>query len=212
MNISPRFTAWLAESLISRVGIRDPDFIIGADNPSGAYLLRWYLTPWTSFRDRVRKRVKGAPAPTRWDRFVLRLVGILPNLYLHKFLRDDDDRALHDHPSWGASLILRGGYVEHTIAAGGVHHRTPFKVGNLRYMGTRHTHRIELHRMRVRFHNVEDNAFFKAGSYTVPVACWTLFLFGPTVREWFFHCEKGLVHWLDFTAPGRPGESGRGCD
>ena len=43
--------------------------------------------------------------------------------------------------------------------------------------------------------------------------CWTLFLFGPTVREWGFHCpQRGWVHWRDFTAPGKPGEIGPGCD
>jgi hypothetical protein len=43
------------------------------------------------------------------------------NIYLHHFLHSDDDRALHDHPWWNVSILLRSGsYVEHTIAAGGV--------------------------------------------------------------------------------------------
>ena len=43
--------------------------------------------------------------------------------------------------------------------------------------------------------------------------CWSLFLFGPRIREWGFHCpERGWVHWEEFTKPGRPGEIGRGCD
>ncbi|WP_165421915.1 hypothetical protein [Pseudoxanthomonas winnipegensis] len=43
--------------------------------------------------------------------------------------------------------------------------------------------------------------------------CWTLFLFGPKRREWGFHCEgKGWVPWQEFTAAGKPGEVGKGCD
>ena len=121
------------------------------------------------------------------------------------YLRDDDDRALHDHPSWACSLILDGAYIEHTIADGGVHHRRTWSAGSLRFLRTRHTHRIELPRLDAAN---EDPA---AAPATVP--CVTLFLFGPTVREWGFHCpEGGWRHWQDFTASGRPGEVGRGCD
>ena len=74
---------------------RAPDFIVGADSPDGAYLHRWYLIP----RNRVL------------------------NIYLHQFLRDVDDRALHDHPWPWCSLLLDGAYFEHTIAAGGIHRR-----------------------------------------------------------------------------------------
>jgi len=48
---------------------------------------------------------------------------LLPNLYVHHFLRDDDDRALQDRPSWAVSFLLRGRYIEHTIAEGGLHRR-----------------------------------------------------------------------------------------
>lgn len=33
-------------------------------------------------------------------------------IYLHKFMRSDEDRALHDHPWSFLSIILRGGYFE----------------------------------------------------------------------------------------------------
>jgi hypothetical protein len=47
---------------------RRPDFIIGGAD--NPYLLRWWIIP-----------------RNRWC-----------NVYLHKILRDDDPRALHDHP------------------------------------------------------------------------------------------------------------------
>jgi hypothetical protein len=169
---------------------RSPDFVIGEDNPDGAYLLRWYLTPWRSWYRDVPEDKR-----TTWARFAIRLSRWLPNLYLHCFLRDDDDRALHDHPSWAVSFILDTGYIEHTIAEGGVHRRLRYWAGDIRFLPTRHTHRIEL---------------LRDGGRSRP--CWTLFLFGPTVREWGFHCPKGWVPWQEFTAAGKPGEVGRGCD
>src|SRR4051795_4015193 len=63
---------------------REPDFYIGGK--VNPYLVRWWVIPRNRFF----------------------------NVYLHKFLRDDDDRALHDHPWISLSFILRGGYIEHT--------------------------------------------------------------------------------------------------
>src|SRR5690348_11851222 len=34
------------------------------------------------------------------------------NVYLHQFLHDDEDRALHDHPWWFVSIMLKGKYRE----------------------------------------------------------------------------------------------------
>ncbi|WP_369916487.1 hypothetical protein AB8810_10895 [Xanthomonas sp. NCPPB 3005] len=171
---------------------RPPDFIVGAASHGGAYLHRWYLTPWRAWYRDVPEAER-----TRWQRLAVGVSRCLPNLYLHLFLRDDDDRALHDHPSWAASLILSGGYVEHTIAAGGIHHRTRFRAGSLRWLKTTHAHRIELER--------------DALGRSLP--CWTLFLFGPVRRHWGFHCpERGWVPWEEFTAAGKPGEVGKGCD
>ena len=70
-----------------------PDQVIGGRQRP--YLLRWFLIPQNRFL----------------------------NVYLHRFLRSDDDRALHDHPWWNVSLLLEGAYTEHTIRAGGVHRR-----------------------------------------------------------------------------------------
>ncbi|MBB5885429.1 hypothetical protein DYQ93_11625 [Xanthomonas sp. LMG 8992] len=191
--MSKRIAAWLFSWLLESVAwARGPDFIVGANAVGGAYLRRWYLTPWRGWYRDVP-----ADQRTRWQRAVVRVSRWLPNLYLHQFLRDDDDRALHDHPSWAVSFILTGRYVEHTIAAGGIHRRQVFGAGSLRYLPTTHAHRIEL---------LREGADALDG-------CWTLFLFGPTCRQWGFHCpERGWVHWEEFTAAGAPGEVGKGCD
>lgn len=112
------------------------------------------------------------------------------NIYLHEFHRSDDDRALHDHPWVNCSILLGGEYAEHRILAGGIHVRTQRKAGAvvLRMPGT--AHRIELTDGR----------------------CLTLFITGPRMRAWGFHCPKGWVPWQRFTAPGDSGAIGQGCD
>ncbi len=147
----------LARRLIAVSHRRPPDFVIG--RPDAPYLRRWWLIP-----------------RNRWC-----------NVYLHHFLRSDDDRALHDHPwRWNCSVLLAGNYIEHT--PDGARRRTR---GALKLRIGPAPHRIEL-------------------IDAIPV--WTLFVTGPKVREWGFHCERGWRHWREFTAPNAPGQVGRGCD
>ncbi|HEX7687380.1 MAG TPA: hypothetical protein VF453_06730 [Burkholderiaceae bacterium] len=152
----------LADRFIARVTRRPPDFVIGG--AARPYLRRWWVIP--------RNR--------------------LFNVYLHQFLRSDDDRALHDHPWANASILLRGRYVEHTISAGGIEHRRELRAGDFRLRPSgRFAHRVEL----------------------VDGPCWTLFLTGPRYREWGFHCPRaGWIHWEKFTAADDVGAVGRGCD
>lgn len=131
-----------------------PDFIIGP--PDNPYLRRWWL--WRR----------------RWP----------SSCYLHQILRDDDDRALHDHPWWNVSIVLRGSYREITPAGARV--RRP---GSIVFRRATAAHRLEV----------------------VDGPVWTLFLTGPVVRGWGFHCPKGWVPWREFVKPESPGEIGRGC-
>lgn len=174
----------LASWLIVRYLPRAPDFIIGGrENP---YLLRWYLTPWRRWHSQMRN----AAHPSPWLRLKGWLGFVLPSVYLHCFLRSDDDRALHDHPWFWCSILVRGRYVEHTIKAGGVHVRRDRRSPSIKLSTPWRAHRVEL----------------------VDGACWTLFLIGPRLREWYFHCpEAGKVHWQVFTAADDPGAIGRGC-
>ena len=169
-NITSRVHDFMQTHVVAK---REPDFIVGKESPDGIYLLRWHLTPWRNWIDML-------PKERRLLRGFLRL---WPNLYLHCFLRSDDDRALHDHPAAAVSWILHRGYVEHTIAAGGINHRRACGPGSIRYMPLRHTHRVELHR--------DDSGAL--------LAAWSLFLFLPKVREWgFHHPTRGWIHWIDW--------------
>ena len=108
------------------------------------------------------------------------------NIYLHHLLRSDDDRALHDHPWWSLSIMLDGKYVE--VTADG---SREYKRGAVILRRARFAHRLKL----------PDSAWplFK-------FPCTTLFLTGPRVREWGFHCPNGWRHHQTFAAKGGCGE------
>lgn len=105
------------------------------------------------------------------------------NIYVHRFLRSDDDRAFHDHPWWNVSYILQGVYFEHMPT--GVAVRLP---GDIVYRPAELRHRIEL---------VEGD---DAGlPYVMPGGeVWSLFVRGKKSREWGFWCPQGWKHWRDF--------------
>jgi hypothetical protein len=113
------------------------------------------------------------------------------NIYLHEILRSDDDRALHDHPWVNFSLILSGSYVEHTIAAGGINVRVERMAGSVKFRWPWNAHRLE----------IEDGK-----------PCRTLFITGPRLRQWGFHCPWGWRHWREFTNGARGETVGRGCE
>ena len=148
---------------------RQPDFVIGGhDRP---YLLRHFLIP----RNPVF------------------------NIYVHQFLRSDDDRALHDHPwLFNCSVLLDGGYIEHTPT--GLFFRDS---GDWKLRWGSAPHRVEL--VEVWPEDPESDEL----SELQP--CWTIFITGPRIREWGFHCPKVWVHWRDFTDSRDSGSVGKGC-
>lgn len=86
------------------------------------------------------------------------------NIFLHNFHKSDPDD-LHDHPWPFVTIILKGGYWEYTPK--GKFWRGP---GTINWAGAKALHRVEL----------------EPG-----VDTWTLFIPGPTVREWGF-IDKGI--------------------
>ena len=143
-----------------------PHFVIGGTEDP--YLLRWFVIPRNHYL----------------------------NLYLHKFLRSDDDRALHDHPWWFVSIILKGGYYEHSRH--GIALRT---APSIAYRPATHTHRVELH-----------GGPEGSGRENEEEPCWTLIVTGPKRRHWGFWCPKGFVPWERFVAKTPEGsETTAGC-
>ncbi|WP_099866048.1 hypothetical protein [Pararhizobium haloflavum] len=109
------------------------------------------------------------------------------NIYRHIVLRSDDDRALHDHPWWSFSVCLNGWMGE--VLPGGK--LRLIEKGEFRLRRASTAHRLTL---------------------PPDQTCETLFITGPKIREWGFHCPQGWRRWQDFVAKGDSGAVGPGCD
>ena len=120
---------------------KEPDEII--HNKNGDYLHRWFIQ---------KDREKG-------------------NVYLHRFIGDDDDRALHDHPWESVSYILYGVYLEYLPNEVIYRHQ-----GDIIFRDMTTPHRVEL----------------------VTKEAWTLFITGPRKRDWGFICDEGWKHYEEF--------------
>ena len=108
-------------------------------------------------------------------------------LYFHQFLHSDEDRALHDHPYMNMSVVLTSGYDEYLKSK--VIRRMP---GDIIFRLPSTPHRVALINNQV---------------------VTTMFLMGPRIRQWGFHCPRGWVPWQDFVQqiPGG-NKSGKGCN
>lgn len=160
MRVPPVLLRVLDAGASAVMASRPPDFLVGGGTTP--YLRRWWLIP-----------------RNRWC-----------NVYLHEFLRDDDDRALHDHPWAWCSLMLRGIYAEHTAGPDGtqdVRHRC---AGSVSVHGPRFAHRLTLPDWR---------------------SCRTIFITGPAVRTWGFRCPHAWVPWREFTCMENGRSISRGC-
>ena len=135
------------------------------------YLLRWYVIPRNPWL----------------------------NVYLHQFLHDDEDRALHDHPWRFVSIMLRGKYrevVSFPAHGNGHYHFIERSSPSIAFRSADYAHRVVLKR------DVKDR----------PVPCWTLVVTGRVTRDWGFLCPQGWRHWKEFTAESDYGQVGRGCE
>jgi hypothetical protein len=108
------------------------------------YLIRWYILRW--------KRV---------------------GLFLHKFIRSDEDRALHDHP-WAFLVIpIWRGYHEHSV--NGV--RRVWPLIGARFRPATYRHRVELIGGR---------------------PSWSLFIRFRRLRDWGFWNGENFTQWADW--------------
>lgn len=139
------------------------------------------------------------PYLLRWYVVRTKRVGI----FIHKFVRSDEDRALHDHP-WSFLVIpLWGGYIEHSdrpltqdevlfVAERAKEHklsneriaellafrpavvRRIWPIISTRYRDTTYRHRVELINER---------------------PSWSLFIRFTKLREWGFWAKEGFIQW-----------------
>ncbi len=171
------WSLWLLICLIGFIHLkrwpRLPDITIG--DPNAPYLKRWWV-------------IKRNP---------------IFNVYLHQFLKSDTDEALHDHPWWNISCLLKGEYLEVIPKTGVQLYHAPEALKAI----LRRPFRPVLRRARAA-HRV-----LLLGEPT-PKPVWSLFITGPVIREWGFHCPHGWRHWKQFTVRDEAGNyiDGKGCD
>jgi hypothetical protein len=105
----------------------------------------------------------------------------LPNgghVYLHRFLRSDEDRELHSHPWYATATILFGSYREERRAFSRNVVAYTFEPGDVNTIEPGTFHRIDL---------------------LTPVV-WTLFSVGPKVGSWSFWNREtdATTPWREF--------------
>lgn len=185
--LCPRLPAWAVRKLLrnhnATTSSRGRDVRIPGTPTIPAYMLRWW---------KIKRN---------WAF----------NCYYHIVKRSDEDLALHDHPWWNFSIVLEGGYWEHLILAGGVHKKTWYGPGAVRFRRSGNfAHRLELQREQVINQRLVDKAYVGDGQYISfpyhmasyeerPVK--TIFITGPVLRRWGFHHPERWVdayEWDDF--------------
>lgn len=115
------------------------------------------------------------------------------NIYYHIVKRSDDDTALHDHPWWNFSIVLDGGYWEHLILPGGVHRKTWYGPGAVRFRPHGgFAHRLELKRSDPLDDFEEGKILPTLNPVELPVK--SIFITGPVLRRWGFHHTD---QWVD---------------
>ena len=191
---------WALEKAETYMASRPPDFEIGP--PEDRYLLRWIVGPWGRYE-------RGSTPKNWWDGFKRKL----PNLYLHRFRHDDEDRALHTHPWRSASWLLENAYWEvlfYPLTSERIEElrsrgepRPTVKVfrpeGKLTFRRAKDAHRVVLDKRSGKLCRIEN--------VEVVTAFFTWFV----ENAWGFECPKRFVPWQEFVSDRDRGATGAGC-
>lgn len=107
---------------------------------------------------------------------------------LHRFVRSDPDRGLHNHPwRWSFSVILCGGYTElympHASASLSERHVRVFRPGDINWVDPGAFHRVLL------------GALAAPYCASPPEDAWTLFVYGPRSQGFgFLNTPRGHAY------------------
>jgi hypothetical protein len=146
------------------------------------------------FRKRIIHNFKGDPYLVRYTLFSCKWFGV----FLHKIMRSDSDRDLHDHPWSFWTFLLAGRYTEDVpldnppmYKPNGCMYTRPriFAAGSLVRHRAEDAHCLTLPRTW-RWDGLEGS---KEPDGFIPV--WSLFIHGPRRREWGFHTAAGWIPW-----------------
>jgi hypothetical protein len=138
----------------------------------GDYMQRWFLLGSDADQTRIRIRI-------------------------HRIMRSDAGRDLHDHPWWYLTIILRGGYWEHT-------HITDAEYCRATARGTLVVTGVTDDGFNIKKWYGRGSILFRRATarhrIEIPEGgeAWTLFTTGPKQREWGFWPKQGFIHWKDY--------------
>lgn len=155
-----------------------------------------------------------APCYYRWQLFKFR--GF--QLCLHKWLRSDDDRALHDHSGDSISFILNHGYLE--VVREFLPPKSIYRIDAWKQdESSGRVYRDVAHFRRPFwpvFRRAQDPHRVVLDFMSAPV--WSLWFRWPPRRAWGFWCPKGWRHWQEYVTNRQDyyktgiSEIGPGCD
>lgn len=124
-------------------------------------------------RKRVILDAENEPYLTRYYLFLKDRKWFPFNIFLHNFHKGDPDD-LHDHPWPFVTIILKGGYWEHTPER-----KYWRSAGTVRFASSSQLHRVEL---------------------CPDTDVWTLFIPGPVIKEWGFVTKGKWVQHKKYLA------------
>lgn len=121
--------------------------------------------------------------------------GLLPSVRLHRIVRKDQDRHLHNHPWNARTLILAGGYTEVRKERDDEYMEFMRPMGSLlrTRLGTMNAGQTSLIR-HDDFHRIDR---VHAGG------CWTLFITWGYSQGWGFDVDGVTVPWREYLASRR---------
>lgn len=160
------------------------------------------------FKKKIVTGPDGSAYMHRW--YVFRTRGV--SLFIHKFVRSDYDRALHDHP-WNFLVIpIWRGYIEHSaranpffepeelkqIGADGLKEfksRRVWPIIGTRFRRAEYRHRVELLQKMV-ISSKRESGYVMTYSRYEPLPAWSLFFRFAKRRNWGFWCAQGWRPWV----------------
>lgn len=131
------------------------------------------------------------------------------SLFVHKFVRSDEDRALHDHP-WAFLVIpIWRGYWEHSInpnfealipkakllaegyGMATTHIRRVWPIIDTRFRPATYRHRVQLLRKSKLASVIDGQKWYESN----PAPAWSLFFHFTKKRDWGFWPKEGFIVW-----------------
>jgi len=181
---------------------------------------RLQLLSWAS--DIMQSRPCDLKVGTHIERWMIWPKSQWRNIYIHRFVGDDLDQALHDHEPDNISILLEESYIEHfhveprerELHDGKIRFKrrqVVRKQGDIIFRFAETPHCTSMPRYINTASGPVALGFGSGGEIIRPAI--SLFIQGPRRRRWGFHCVQGWKHWKDYIDENKSygDRSGQGC-